>query len=406
MWVIVVFLAMVLCLARIAEGTAAAPTPVRWSAFAGALAGIGCLSRYASGWMIVPVMLFLSLGDRGRQGKHCAAAALCFVIVMGPWVARNVALTSTPFGTASYAVIEGTAPLEGDSLERSMDPRPAFRRVEVMDVVNKFLANGGDLWRNKLSGFAGNWVSAFFLVGLLMPFQSPARGHLRLFLMGSIVLLFIVQALGQTHVSKDFPEINTENLLVLLAPLIIMYGAALFYTLVDQLNLVTIDTRGAVVGVFLIIMSAPLLLSVLVAAPPVVDSPYSPLHIQRVAGLMQEGELMMSDIPAAVAWYGDRDCSWLALDYDREFLNINELRPVQALFLTQRTTNGRFLSQMNVNAKDWGHLFFNCEAHLEIQGYGEVPAGFPLTNAPSGFLPDQLLLSDHARWGAAPKTEK
>jgi 4-amino-4-deoxy-L-arabinose transferase-like glycosyltransferase len=272
-WVTVVFLAMFLCVARISEGTDANRPPVGWSGLAGALAGIGGLSRYAFAWMIVPVLFFLALGGRGLRGKHCAAAALCFVIVMGPWVARNIALTETPFGTSGYTVIEGTPPLEGDSLERSLDPRAAFRRVEVMDVIDKFLANGRDLWQRDLPRFGGNWVTAFFLVGLLMPFQNPARGRLRLFLLGSIVLMFIVQALGQTHLAQDSPEINSENLLVLLAPLTFIYGAALFYTLMDQLNLVTMDARGAIIGIFLIVMSAPLLLSLAIAPPPDRNNP-------------------------------------------------------------------------------------------------------------------------------------
>jgi hypothetical protein len=174
----------------------------------------------------------------------------------------------------------------------------------------------------------------------------------------------------------------------------------------DQLNVVTMDARGAIVGVFLTLMSAPLLLLLLVASPPAVNSPYSPLHIQGVALLMRPGELMMSDIPAGVAWYGNRECSWLALDDDREFFKINELRPIQAVFLTQRTTDNRFLAQMNSNAKSWEHLFLECEAHLEIQGFGEVPSGFPLTNAPSGFLPDQMLLSDRARWWMSSQAKK
>ncbi len=385
---------------ELAEETSAdKPPSVGWSALAGALAGVAGLSRYSLGWMIVPVLLFLALGARGPRGKHCAACAICFLVLLGPWLARNVELTATPFGTASYAVIQDTPTLEGESLERSLDPRLAIRRVGLMDVVDKFLANGRDLWRNDLPRFGGNWASAFFLVGLLMPFQNPTRGRIRLFLLGSIVLLFIVQALGQTHLSKDSPEINTENLLIVLAPLTFIYGAALFFTLMDQLSLVTMDSRGVVIGVFLVGLSVPLLLSLLVATPPALNTPYSPLHIQRIAGLMGQGELMMSDIPAGVAWYGGHDCSWLALDDDREFFKINELRPVEALFLTQRTTEDHFLSQMSTNPKSWGHLYLDCEAHLEVQGHGEVPSGFPLTNAPSGFLPDQLLLSDKVRWG-------
>jgi 4-amino-4-deoxy-L-arabinose transferase-like glycosyltransferase len=406
LWVIVILLAMVWCLVRIAEGTSATPARVGWSALAGALVGIGGLSRYAFSWMILPVILFLAMNARGPRGRHCAAAAACFLIVMAPWLARNIAVTATPFGTASYAVIQETPPLEGDVLERSLNPSAAIRRVEVMDVIDKLLANGRDIWRDDLAGFGGNWVSAFFLVGLLMPFQSPARGRIRVFLMGSIVLLFIVQALCQTHLSHDSPEINSENLLILLAPLTFIYGAALFFTLLDQSSVESSDARAMVAGVFLIIMSVPLLLTLLIGNPPVLNTPYSPAHIQRVAELMRHDELTMSDIPAGVAWYGDRDCSWLSLDTDREFFKFNELRPVETVFLTQRTTDGRFLSQMSQEPKSWGNLFLECEARLEVQGYGEAPSGFPLTNAPAGFLPDQLLLSDHARWAAPRKTEK
>jgi hypothetical protein len=224
--------------------------------------------------------------------------------------------------------------------------------------------------------------------------------------LGSIVLLFVVQALGQTHLSQDSPEINSENLLVILAPLTFIYGSALFFTLMDQLNIVTTDAKGAVIGVFLIVMSVPLLLALVTATPPSLATPYSPLHIQRVAGLMRQRDMMMSDIPAGMAWYGNHDCMWLTLDDEQEFFKINELRNISTVFLTQRTTDHRFLSEMSAQPKSWGHLFLECEAHLEVQGYGEVPSGFPLTNAPAGFLPDQMLLSDRVRWGASPYAEK
>ena len=42
--------------------------------------------------------------------------------------------------------------------------------------------------------------------------------------------------------------------------------------------------------------------------------PYFPPEIQQIAGWMKPDELMMSDVPWAVAWYGDRQCVWLSLD--------------------------------------------------------------------------------------------
>jgi 4-amino-4-deoxy-L-arabinose transferase-like glycosyltransferase len=391
-WVIVVFLAMVACLVRIAERPE--NPPLVWSALAGALAGIGALSRYSFAWMILPVILFLILnaGGRGPRGKQTAACVLCFAVVLGPWVARNIVLTGTPFGTASYAVIEGTPPLPGETLERSLDPRGAIRRAGPFDVINKFIDNGREIWLNDFPRLGGNWVSAFFLVGLFIPFQSQTRSRMRLFLVGSMVLLFIVQALGRTHVAEEQPELNSENMLVLLAPMVFVYGIALFFTLIDQMSGITAGVRSGLIGVFLIGMSAPLIMSIMLGNIFEANSPYRPTHIQKVARLMQPNELVMSDIPSAMGWYGDRDSVWLSLDDDREFLKINNLRNVKALYLTQRTTDERFLSAMIADRKEWGHFYFECVSH------GEVPTGFPLNKAPTGFLPDQLLLSDNPRW--------
>ena len=160
----------------------------------------------------------------------------------------------------------------------------------------------------------GSWISAFFLVGLLIPFRNEGLAHLRWFLLASLVLFLVVQALGQTHVSRDAPEINSENLLVLSAPLVFIYGAAMFHTLLDQLNLPPVGyawgggggiCRNSVRAVFICAAHVQ---------RRVANSPYSPLHIQQTARLMQTNEIMMSDIPGGVAWYGGvpvSGCRWM-----------------------------------------------------------------------------------------------
>jgi len=281
-------------------------------------------------------------------------------------------------------------------MERSFDPQSGLRRLGPLDVVDKFFANAREIWLNDLPRLGGNWVSAFFLVGLLVPFRDPALSRMRVFLLCALALLLVAQAAGQTHLSNDAPEINSENLLALLAPLVFIYGVALFYTLLDQLHLVTTDIRAAAVGVFILVASAPLLISLLVGHRPGRFTPYSPLGVQWVARLMRPEEFMISDIPAAVAWYGDHSCGWLPLDDDREFYQFNNLAPIKAVYLTERTTDSRFLSQMMEDPKSWGHFVVECEGH------GEVPTGFPLTKAPSGLLPRQMLLSEQARWRMPP----
>jgi hypothetical protein len=398
-WLLVVLLAAVGCLARLQEREqegAAGPGSVSLAAAAGLLAGVGGLSRYAFGWMILPMLLFVALAAPRRRGRLCAAAAVCFLVVMGPWVARNFLLSGVCFGTAGYALVQQTTPFPEDTLERSFDPRSGLQRVGPLDVMDKFLSNAREMWRDDLPRLGGNWMSAFFLVGLLIPFRNPGLGRMRIFLLCAMALLFVAQAAGRTHLTAEAPEINSENLLALVAPLVFVFGAALFFTLMDQLNLATVDARGAVIGGFIVLTCAPLLMSLLIGHGPPPDSPYSPLGIQRVARLFRAGELMVSDVPGAVAWYGDRQCGWLPLDDDQEFFHFNGLKPIKAVYLTQRTTNERFLSKMMADPKSWGHFLFECMA------VGEVPTGFPLKKAPSVLLPDQMLVSDQARWRMAP----
>ena len=69
---------------------------------------------------------------------------------------------------------------------------------------------------------------------------------------------------------------------------------------------------------------------------------------------------------------------------------------MKALFLTQRTTDERFLSEMMLKRTSWGYFVMECEAN------GEVPTGFPLTKARSDLLPYQMFLSDQARWRMPP----
>jgi hypothetical protein len=109
---------------------------------------------------------------------------------------------------------------------------------------------------------------------------------------------------------------------------------------------------------------------------------------------MKESELMMSDIPWAVAWYGNRQCVWLTLDAQEQFFAINDnLKPVRGLYLTPLTMDSRFLTEwVRAGEHSWGSFV------LEGMLRREIPPTFPLRKAPNGYLPEQLFLTDWERW--------
>jgi hypothetical protein len=130
---------------------------------------------------------------------------------------------------------------------------------------------------------------------------------------------------------------------------------------------------------------------------PVVYPPYFPPKIQEIAGYMNPDELMMSDVPWAVAWYGHRQCIQLTLDWQDDFFAVYNLKPIGALYFTPQTMDGKFVSEwMEAPKRAWGSFIYQTLMDKR------VPDKFPLTKGPTGFFPEQLFLTDHERWPVAP----
>jgi hypothetical protein len=157
--------------------------------------------------------------------------------------------------------------------------------------------------------------------------------------------------------------------------------------------------RYLAIAAFALAMCLPMVCTFLPPRPtPVAYPPCYPPAIQQTAGWMRESELMMSDIPWAVAWYGKRQCLWLTLNAQADFFAVNDsLKPVRGLYLTPETMDSRFLTQwVRAGEFSWGNFVLSSVLRHEF------PPSFPLRVAPSGFLPEQLFLTDWERWKIAP----
>jgi hypothetical protein len=227
--------------------------------------------------------------------------------------------------------------------------------------------------------------------------------------MFSLVTLAIVQAGGQTQLSQETPEINSENLLVVLTPLVLVFGVALFFLLLDQIVVPVMLLRYAVIGLFCGLLCLPLAFTIISPkGTPVAYPPYYPPQIQEVSAMMTERELIMSDIPWAVAWYGDRQSVWLTLNAVRDprdpqsqenFLTINDYqKQINALYLTAETIDSKFLTQwIEAGELNWGSFIVDTLLRRE------VPLTFPLHQMPAGYTPRAIFICDWARWRKSEK---
>ena len=398
----VIFLGLTWCVLRIEEMVREPQPRPNWllglALASGVLTGVGALTRYAFGWTIIPVALFLFFFSGQRRVLHTLAALGAFVVVLIPWVIRNYAVSGTPFGTAGFAIVEGTGLFPRFQLERSVHP-DLTHALWLKLYVTKLLGNAHDILVNELPRLGGSWASILFLAGLLLGFRGMAVRRMRYFLLMCLGTFIVVQALGQTQLSNESPAVNSEDLLVLLVPLVFCSGVSFFFTFLEQMKLPVLQLRYAVIAVFAALSCLPMIFTLVSPkASPVVYPPYYPPDIQNTAGWMKENELMMSDVPWAVAWYGRHQCVWLTLNVQDDFFAINDyLKPVQALYLTPGTMDGKFVSELLRSGEhSWGS--FIALGVLQNQ----IPQGFPLRNAPTGFLPDRLFLTDRERWKTAP----
>lgn len=370
---------------------------VLWGGFAGLVLGLLALTRYATLVLLVPVTLFyVFFLDRRAMPAMLMTWLVCAAVV-APWLARNHHLSGTFFGVPGTAIYQETPRFPGTRLERSFEPD--LEMVGMFDYFRKGSEGLRAAFANDLLKPGGGWFGAFFLVGLVGRFRNPAMNRMRVFLFLSLAVFAVAQALGRTHLSTFSPTINSENLLALLTPGMFLVGVGFYHWLIEKLELPFLEFRH-VISTFLVFGTAvPLLLGFLPPRPvPIAYPPYYPPHLQEVSQFLEPREMLLTDMPWATAWYGDRQSVWIPLDEHESFFRIHdEHKKVSGLLLTPLTTDAAFRRDI-LQGRDfaWGRFA------LEVMLRKNVTTGFPLRQAWTYGMPDHLFLSDRARWQEPP----
>jgi hypothetical protein len=99
-----------------------------------------------------------------------------------------------------------------------------------------------------------------------------------------------------------------------------------------------------------------------------------------------------------MAWYGNHPALSLTLSMP-DYNAIDRIVLVHALYLSEITTDARFLSRL-VKGEDkvW------CRLLLEVYLFQRVPKNFPLAYVWTDVgMPSQLFIADYERWKGGPK---
>jgi hypothetical protein len=310
----------------------------------GAVCGLLFLAEYSAGALVLVALGYVAWRRPGRtRWLAPGIVAAAFVLVAGPWVARNLALTGHPVALAG----QNLALKAGDATAEPAAQRAVFSAeqasVDLNKLGNKVLTSLQENVKSRLWAGGGLWLSAFFVAGWLYAFRSPATNRLRWVFTLALGVLLASQAV--------FNSGESDRLVAgWLAPLVMIFGAGFFFVLLGG-NPVLAAWPRASAAVLLGLQALPLVHDVL--EPRRLHFNYPPYYPALFVGLRQELEHrdvtgrfgVMADVPAGAAWYG-RQRVWAQPGSLRDFYAVTVEQPIAALVLTPHTLDRPFFSEL------------------------------------------------------------
>ncbi len=327
---------------------------------AGAMAGTAMLVWWSAWVLAAALLLFLILEYRRLRW---VSVALFFVAWLAVWLPYSVQLwekTGNLFGTALLRLALDVSASGSSSFREGLDV------VAPLDVVLRELRAacvtriGEGAMEMSLAGGLGGfllWLTVF------RRYDKYGGSGLRYALLFGVAL------------ACGIGMLSDRSVWVLFLPLLLMLGIQAFRAHLLQQQFFTADVERYLLLLLVVMLIAPTFLRATLGG----STSYPPVHpgLQGFVGDVVEDEgVLLTDIPAAMAWYGNQPSLALPRAYT-DYSEVSRNLTVSAVLLTAapEATQGRYTV--------WQRLWA-----------GEVPDGCTLTNA--YWLPaqsrDQLLL--------------
>jgi len=337
------------------------------------------LTRYAAAALVPAIALFIAFSFHKKGWMWALIFIGIFIAGIMPWLARNVIVSGGILGLAPYQALYESILFSGDSFYRTLAPSFSFNNV-FNAMRTKWMLGIASFYKTDLRTMGDGILICLFIVAFFYRFVRE-RVHLLRWSIGLGIIL--IGCIGAIYGK------STMRLLNIFWPVVILYGLAFFFLLLDRLQIRIRLVNYGLTGLIMVLSALPLIFALL---PPRGGSPYPPYfppYIMHVCNFMEPNELICTDMPWATAWYGNRTSLQLPMTID-EFYEINDYnKRINGIYFTDITRNKPYVRQLYKGPEQtWFPI-------LE----GRIPADFPLTQGfPIGNLMNQLFLTDRARW--------
>ena len=301
---------------------------------AGVLIALLFMTNHALIFLGIAVAFYFALTGR-RSRLHLIVFVAAAIIVAAPWAYRNASLTHGSILAAnSWDIFTGTIEYPGSTFYRSTDGANGGLKEILLFPLDHFAS-----FADKLMTGTSNAIQSvipmlgfIFLpiaaVSMLYKFKSPSANAVRGLTYGLAVIFFVCAALFSLG----------RDALILLAPVISVFGSAYLFLLIDAKKLHPVFVKGLIIGIICITFW-PALTKMIWPAHNEDDSVY------EAATILAQGDnlglsCIYTDSPWLAAWRTQRMYAvWLPRsDGDINHLDIDGF-PMNTIILTKGTRN-------------------------------------------------------------------
>ncbi len=379
--------------------------PIWFLLFSALCFGLLALTHWLAVWPFVGLVIFSCFYFKPR-GTAAFSMLAVFLVIILPWCLRNLITSGSIFGSGYYAMFGGMGAFE-EEIYRTYNR--AAGNIFAEGFASKVLKTS----LNQLNGiyaFLGSIaVAPLFFISLLHPFKRPQIAAFRWF----ILAMWIPAVIGMSLFGLDMGSADPNQLHLLFIPLMTGYGIAMLAILWSRIGIApsmkTIADNGHL-WIAIVISTVPMILNLIPGVPRALggekEKPTQGLLVSHIRESAEPEEVVVTDSPWDVAWYGDRTALWLPTTKSqlREIMKRTEKNnnPISGILITRESLRKPLAYLIYGNEKEWGSLilgqniFMAGASRSKVQPKSWMPSGKGLINSFEGLPftePDQKMSS-------------
>jgi len=337
------------------------------------------LTHWMTVWVALGYVVFAALAFRPRGIIGAAVILLIIVAAAGPML-RNYQVTESPFGSAFLTLYNGVGVGTEESVMRGHDLTEAASVTDglLMKIVRTTLLQTMDI----IPLLASIVVAPLFFLSLLHPFKRVPIANFR----WAVLLMWVTTAIGLSFYGISSKGLDPNQLHLLFAPIMAAYGIAFVSILWSRLNLVS--TSPFLKDTHLYVMVLVCAMPMVIALPrQVIDGMtmrdsgglphwppyYAPALNIGLKKIVKENEIVVSDQPWAVAWYGDRISLWLPTTrrgFEKfETIAADSQTPITGILISPVSNQLGPISEVYAQYQDFTSLVIDGRTYASTSGF-------------------------------------